>query len=169
MRAQDVINAQKDVFDWGTPKQGGMTASTFPLLKRRRQGLRLGNNFHWRLIRFTALQETFRVLITYHADIEHYTAYLGMEVGADTRLVMEYAYHGSHPGWHTHVGCGDIRKLPVGMLRGPWLLRLPGARRFSRRKLYTRGGVMTDQIALQIAATRFNLHNTGSDLFGRHP
>lgn len=170
MRAQDIINAQKDIFDWGIPKQGGMTSSAFPLLKRRKQGLRLGSNFRWRLIRFKSLQETFRILITYHTVVEHYTAYMGMEVGPDTRLIMEYAYHGTHPGWHTHTGCGDIRLLPIGMLRGPWLSRLPGARRFTRQKLYVPGGSgMTDQIALQIAAKRFKLHNKVGDLFGGRP
>lgn len=168
MRVQDIIQGQKDILDWGVPKQGGMAASVFPMLKRRKGGLKFGTNHRWRLIRFETAGETFRLLVVYHVAVDEYVAYLGMEVGQDTRLIMEFAYHGTHPGWHTHVGCGDVAQLPVGMLRGPWMRRLPNARRFSRRRHYTpSGGIMTDQMALQIAANRFNLHSKIGDLFGR--
>jgi hypothetical protein len=168
MRVQEIIHAHKDVFDWGKAQQGGMTASVFPMLKRRKSGLRFGGNHRWQLIRFRSLGETFRVLIAYHTLVDNYSAYLGMDVGPDTRLIMEFAYHATHPGWHTHVGCGDVRHVPPGVVIGPWQTRLPNARSFVRRQLYTpAGGPMTDQVALQMAAKRFNLHNQAGDLFGK--
>lgn len=168
MRVQDVIAADKDVLDWGVPKQGGMPPAAFPMSKRKKGGIKFGGNHKWRLVRFRALNETFRILIVYHTLVDEYVALLGMEVGSDTRLLIDFAYHGTHGGWHVHVACGDAHKVPLGVMRGKWVKRLPGARSFSRRNQYTlAGSAMTDHSALQIAANRFNLHTKSTDLFGR--
>lgn len=172
MRVQDIIKASKLVVDWGKPKLGGMMASVFPLSKRKRQSLRLGSLYKWRLIKFQALGETFRLLVAYHTKFDNYEAYLGAEVGPgpDLRLIATYSYHGTHPGWHMHAGCGDMRTLPIGVLRHPWLRRIPQSRSFVRRTEYVpRGGHMDDNMALYIAVERFNLYNKDDDLFGRRP
>jgi hypothetical protein len=166
MRVQDIIRAHKDKVDWGKPQQGGMTPSIFPLSKRKKQSLKLGCSYRWRLVRFDTLAESFRLLIAYHTLFENYEAYLAMEAGQDLRVIASLSYHGTHPGWHMHAGCGDTRKLPVGVLRHPWFRRLPAAKKFVRNVEYVPGGSqMNDAMALQIAAERFNLHNRAGDLF----
>lgn len=166
MRVQDIIKAQKEAVDWGKPQQGGMTPSIFQLSKRKRQSLKLGSCYRWRLVKFQALGEAFRLLIAYHTLFENYEAYLAVECGQDLRVIASLSYHGTHPGWHMHAGCGDTRRLPVGVLQYRWFRRLPAAKKFVRKIEYVAGGGhMNDNVALQIAAERFNLHNRADDLF----
>jgi len=127
MRVQDIIKAYKEIIDWGKPQQGTMAASIFPLSKRKRQSLKLGSRYRWRLVKFQALERSFRLLIAYHTLFDNYEAYLAVEVGQDLCVLASYSYHGTHPGWHMHVGCGDTNSLPVGVLRHPWFRRIPKA------------------------------------------
>jgi hypothetical protein len=147
-----------------------MNQSVFPLSKRKKQSLKFGNLHRWRLVKFEALGETFRLLIVYHTLIENFEAYLGLDDAKETKPIATYSYHGTHPGWHMHAGCGDVRKLPTGMLQLRWLRRVPNTQSFVRRTEYVPGGgQMNDNVALDIASERFNLYNGTNDLFGRRP
>lgn len=145
-----------------------MPPSAFPMSKGPKRSYRLGSAFRWRIVKFTALGQSFRLLIAYRDDIEEYRSILGMDVGGDTRLVAEICFHGTHPGWHAHADCGDVRNMPIGIQRWPERKRRPRGRAFHRSTTYvTALSKMNDAHALEIAASRYNLHKKPDDLFGR--
>jgi hypothetical protein len=145
-----------------------MPPGAFPMSRQPKRSYRLGSVYRWRLIKFEALGATFRLLIAYRPDVEEYRSLLGMDVGEDSRVLAEYCYHGTHPGWHTHAACGDVRESPIGVMRWPEMRRRPRGRARHRRVEYVRSGkLMNDAHALDIAVTRFNLYGRGDDLFSR--
>lgn len=164
MRVQEIISAPKTILDWGKAQQGNMGPSIFPLQKRKKQTYRLGGSYRWRLIKFEALGNKFRLLIAFSTQLDRYQAILGKEVGADLSVLMEYSYE--HGGWHVHASCGDTHSAPSGVMRGPWIRRIPKGRNFHRRTEYTKYEAgMSDNVALQIAIDRFNLGNERGTLF----
>ena len=165
MRVQEILRASKTITDWGKPQQGNMGAAILPMSKRPKRCYQLGNVWRWRLIKFIALNQRFRILVTYHIHVDKYQAFLAMEVGGDCRLLAEYAYDPSHGAWHFHATCGDTNKTPTGVMKGPWQRRIPKARSFHRRVEYTRSGAMSDNEALQIATRAFKLELIKGTLF----
>lgn len=168
MRVKDILRADKVITDPGKWRQDKMPATAFPLRKGKRSAYILRSAWRWRLVRFTALNHSFRAVIAYRQDVDEYRGYLGMDVDGDTRLILEYAYHGSHdpPGWHVHSTCSDIEELPVGVMRSPRLRRFPkGYRTHRRRLLVEAGSTMTDSLAYHLFAVRANLPLETVDLF----
>lgn len=168
MRVKDILRAQKVVTDKGKWRQEKMPASQFPLRGGKRSAFVLRAAWRWRVVQFTALGNDFRALIAYRPDIEEYRAYLGIVVDGDTRLVLDYAYHGSHdpPGWHVHSTCGPIEELPIGVMRSPRYRRFPkGSRAHRRNLLVASGSQMTDSLAYHIFAKRARLPEEPLDLF----
>lgn len=153
---------------WGTWKQEKMPSSAFPFGKGKRRSYMLRAAWRWRLIHFEALSEEFRVLVAYRPDIEEFLCYLGMDVGGDTRMILDISFHGrTHPGWHVHTHCGHVEDLPVGVMRSHIHKRIPrGMRGHRSRELVPSGGPMNDALAMHIASERLNLHEIGGGLFG---
>jgi len=168
MRFKDIFCADKDIQDWGEWRQMKMPPSAFPMSRGPKRSYRLGSVFRWRIVKFGALGQNFRLLIAYRDDIEEYRSLLGMDVAGDTRLIAEVCFHGTHPGWHVHADCGDVRNMPTGIQRWPEKRRLPSGRSFHRSTTYvTALSRMNDAHALEIAVSRFNLLKNADDLFGR--
>jgi hypothetical protein len=168
MRFKDTFRANKEIIEWGDWKHVKMPPAAFPLSYGPKRSYRLGSAYRWRIIRFGALDHKFRVLVAYRDDIEEYISILGMEVGNDTRIIAEVCFHGSHPGWHVHADCADVRNTPIGAQRWPGMNRRPKGRSRHRRTAYVVGySKMNDAHALEIAVKRFNLHQNADDLFGR--
>ncbi len=165
MRVQDILKASKQITDWGKPQQGNMGPAVLPMSRRPKRSYRLGSVWRWRLIRFDALGQRFRLVVCYHTQIDKYQAFLAGDVGKDCRLLAEYAYDPSHGAWHFHVTCGDTSKTPTGVMKGPWQHRIPKARGFHRRVEYTQSGAMNDNEALQIAIRVFRLDLMTGSLF----
>lgn len=154
-RAQDIINGNKNVTDWGKWQTGGMPSSTFPLSKRRGRSYRLGAAYRWRLIRFISEGYRLRLLLAYNLDKQQYRAILAVEADSDMTVVASYEYHGTHPGWHVSAACGDIGIIPQGVMIGPWQSRRPRTRSFHRHREF---GVTGDDSALNVAERFFKLH-----------
>lgn len=114
LRAQQIRSADKVVSDWGKWQMGGMPPSAFPLSKRRGRAYRVGSSYKWRVIHFTALEETCRLVIVYNAAKEQYRATLAVERDRDMICVASLEFHGTHPGWHLHGACADVDKHPPG-------------------------------------------------------
>ena len=170
MRFKHIFRADKDILNWGEWKQEKMPPGAFPMSRSPKRSYRLGSAYRWRIVRFEALSYTFRLLIAYREDVEEYRSILGMEVGSDTRIVAEVCFHGTHPGWHSHADCGDIRSMPIGIQRWPEMRRRPSGRSHHRSKTYVTGlSKMNDAHALEVAARRFNLHQTPGEMFGHKP
>lgn len=162
LRGQAIRSADKAVSDWGKWQTGGMTSAAFPLSKRRGRAYRVGSAFKWRVIQFSALGETCRVLILYNAGKEQYYAHLAVERGRDMIVVASLEFHGTHPGWHMHGGCGDLDALPLGSMRGGSRRRFPLPRRTHRRHDF---GISNEGAALDMAAKFFRLHKTEGEMF----
>jgi hypothetical protein len=161
LRSQQIRSADKVVSDWGKWQTGGMQSSAFPLSKRRGRAYRLGSSYKWRVIQFSALGETCRLLIVYNADKEQYRATLAIERDRDMIVIASLEFHGTHPGWHLHGACGDVGAHPVGSLRGPLQRRFPMPRTTHRRHLF---GITSEGAALDVAAKFFRLHKTEGEL-----
>jgi hypothetical protein len=152
MRVKDAIAARKKVLDWGNWREGGkVPRSAFYLVKSNQ--FSFGKAYKWRVLRAEALGLFFRVLIAYDPRKEQYYAYLGMESGADIKLLISYEFHGTHPGWHVHSACGDIAEVPIGRQKGPWSHRIPKPNR--ERKTNFR--ISNEPMALYAACRAFRL------------
>jgi hypothetical protein len=152
MHLKEIIRAEKAVTDWGKWRSGKMPRAAFPLSWSRQNFYRLGS-YRWRVLRFDALGGSFRLLIALHEPKEQFLAFLGIEVGADTRFIASYEFHGTHRGWHAVMSCDQIENLPIGVKTGPWQIRLPQARRRHRRVVF---GV-TENTATERAGKFFGL------------
>ena len=152
MRVKDIFMAEKKILDWGKWNQGGkVPKSLFYLIKSNQ--FQFGKAYRWRVIKFEALGEYFRVLVVYNLNKEQFYAHLGMEIGRDMKLLTSYEFHGTHSGWHVHSACGLIEHIPVGRQKGPWNRRIPRAKQHHRNTEY---GV-TDVNAADKACKAFNI------------
>jgi hypothetical protein len=161
LRGQQIRSADKVVSDWGKWQTGGMPPSAFPLSKRRGRAYRVGSSYQWRVIQFSALGETCRVLIVYNAAKEQYGATLAIERDRDMIVVASLEFHGTHPGWHLHGACGDIDTHPLGSMRSPLQRRFPKPRVTHRRHDFK---VTNEGAALDVAAKFFRLHKKEGEL-----
>ncbi len=114
-----IRNAVKEVQDWGKWQVGGMSASTFPLSKRKGHSLRFGTAYRWRIIRFLAADTRYRLLLAYSLGKEQFKAILASEGNNGLTVIAAYEFHGTHPGWHVSAACGDLTDVPAGVLVGP--------------------------------------------------
>ena len=129
-----------------------MPRAAFPLSMARENFYRLGS-YRWRVVKFDALDTSFRLMIAIHEPKEQYRAFLGIEVGTDTRFLASYEFHGTHAGWHSLVSCDRIESVPLGIKAGPWQHRLPLPRNRHRRMIF---GV-TERTAVDKAGRFFRL------------
>jgi hypothetical protein len=157
LRGQQIRSAAKVVSDWGKWQTGNMPPGAFPLSKRRNRSYRVGTAYKWRVIQFSALGETCRVLIRYNAAKEQYAAVLAVERNRDMTVIASLEFHGTHPGWHKHGGCGDVDALPAGSMRGGMHKRFPSPRTTHRRRDFR---AANDGDALDIARKFFRLDKT---------
>ena len=137
-----------------------MPRTAFPLSRPRNRFYRLGT-YRWRVVRFTALDAAFRLLIAYHSDKEQYRAVLAIEHERDMTVLAQYQFHGTHPGWHVLATCEDVETAPSGVMRYPGQRRLPPARQFHRRVEF---GIASDDHAVTKAAEFFRLHRVKEQL-----
>ena len=132
MNLKQIIRADKEITDLGDWSEGKMPRSAFPLSKVGTKGYRLGNR-RWRVVRLKALGCEFRVLITYSSTLAQYQATLGITEGQDTKVLAALEHHPTHDAWHAHVACDDVKDLPSGMRRGPWVRRLRRGGNYAHR------------------------------------
>jgi hypothetical protein len=161
LRGQQIRSANKVVLDWGKWQTGGMPQTAFPLSKRRGRAYRLGSSYRWRVIQFSALEVTCRLLIVFNISKEQYRATLAFEQDRDMSVIASLEFHGTHPGWHLHGACGEIAAIPLGSMRGVWQKRVPMPRMTHRRHDFR---VTDDSTALDVAAKFFRLHKTEGGL-----
>ena len=114
--------------------------------------IRLGKRFHWRTIDLAAGENKFACLVAYRRDKEEFASYLCLMDGTDMKLLARFEFHGTHPGWHVHVECAGIGKIPIGRMMWPGQKRIPRADRGHRRQRFA---VDSDEKALFIAAAAF--------------
>lgn len=158
MNLKELIKSPKEILDVGTWRDGDIKPKTaFPVKFRVRPKHR------WKIIRFSCLDKTYKLLILYRIDKEIYFAWLAVELSKEVAIVAKYEYHATHPGWHMHVieRC-KIEYAQAGRTGG-FPLRFPRGKAFHRRADF---GIQTDDEAQAKAVDAFGLGRTEGGLFG---
>jgi hypothetical protein len=155
-RLRRIVGAPKTEVKLGPWRAGKVPKKDFPMA---RQAYSLGSSFRWRVVSFSALDVECRVLIIYNPAKEKYEAILGAMGSADTLHVLcSYEYHAGEPGWHCHAACDDLARVPLGYMRGPWVRRVPAAKRTHSRQDF---GVQDDTTALHFALRCYKIDPKG--------
>ena len=127
MRLAEVLRGTKNVTEDGRWQSGHIMRSAFPLSAAKTKNYKFGPEYRWRVIRFDCLLETCRVLIVINEGKQIYRATLGIEEGADMKVLCQYEFHASEPGWHCHLTLEDHTAVPAGIVRSH-LRRWPQAK-----------------------------------------
>lgn len=155
---RDILKSEKlDVVvgPWSDEK---LKNRDFPL---RRTSYPLTRRWRWQVITFRARGRKFRILAAYHMLVPEYRAVLAEDVGNDSRIIANWEFHQSHPGWHVHSCCSDIDEITAGITRPLGVKRLPAAKNSHRRGLIINPGfVIDDSMATAIACRRYKIPHT---------
>jgi hypothetical protein len=112
MRVRDIFRSKKEAVVLEPWKQGDMPPSAFRL-RQNMKSVGQGKSYHWRIVRFGAGGENFRVLILWNEGKQIYRATLGHEVGEVVRIVCVREFHAREPGWHCHAVSQCKQGVPV--------------------------------------------------------
>ena len=107
MRLASVLRATKTEIAFGTWTAGHMPPSVFRVLKNQKT-MKLGASWSWRVLKFNALGNPFRVLVMLNDDKGICRATLGLEDDELVRVCCVHEFHPSEPGWHCHA-VEDVR------------------------------------------------------------
>jgi len=151
-----VILAQKSAIKVGSWRSGKVPRADFPL---GRNAFRLGSSVQWCVVSFQVLGAEGRVLVVFNPGKEKFQAVLGvMGVGSVLHVLCDYQYHATEPGWHAHASCEPASRIPAGVLRGPWIKRIPAPRAWHRRADFALDG---QEGALRFALDRYRIYEKG--------
>lgn len=117
MKLKTIIKAEKSNFDWGKWHAGHIQRSSFPLSKVKEKSYKLGKEYKWRVVRFTAHSKRIRVLIVLNEEKQIYRARLGVERDGDMVVLCDHEFHASEPGWHCHYTLQHIDSVTEGAVR----------------------------------------------------
>jgi len=150
-----IIAANKTNVRVGPWKNGKITRADFPLAKA---AYRLGSAYRWCVISFDALGASFKCAVVFNRGKSKYEAILGAVNDHALRVLCSYQFHEGEPGWHCHATCDAIDTLPNGVMRGPWVRRIPSAKKRHRRFDFS---IDNDQRAIQVALKRYRIEEKG--------
>ncbi|WP_156922520.1 hypothetical protein [Azorhizobium doebereinerae] len=131
IRLRRIVQAPKSDIKVGSWHSGKVPKADFPMA---RQAYGLGTSYRWCVISFVALGVECKVLVVFNAGKQKFEAILGAIVSGALRVLCSYEYHPSEPGWHCHAACDNVAKVPNGYMRGPWVKRIPHAKRAHKRQ-----------------------------------
>lgn len=155
---RDILRADKSDVVIGQWSDDKLKHRDFPI---RRTSYPLTRRWRWQMISFRVEGRRFRILAAYHSLVPEYRAVLAEEVNGDSRLIAQWEYHQSHPGWHIHSCCSELDELAVGVMRPPGIKRLPLAKNSHRRALFINPGfAIDDSVATAIACQRYRIPHT---------
>jgi hypothetical protein len=156
VQISDIIRGDKSAIQISDWKTGHITRTAFPLSRVKSRRYKLGSEYRWRTIQFTALGREFRVLIELNENKAIYRATLGLKNEEDITVICQHEYHNSEPGWHCHVSFGEVEKLPSGVMRSS-LTRWPKALLVQPEAVFP----VSQNNALSVAAERFRFRAQG--------
>jgi hypothetical protein len=158
VRGREAIKVKKTVVETGGWKvvtgKAKMSGSAFPIARSNR--IQLGRNWHWRVDTATADGVSYRLLTAFNADLQEYRAWLTTPRGDSHLVVGQLEFHGSHPGWHCHVICGELDDAEAGQSHSRFATRLPDGGNRHRRQSFD----MTESRALELAFNFFRITGT---------
>jgi len=155
MTLREIVAAGKTNIKVGPWKAGKIPRADFPLAK---SAYRLGNAYRWCIISFDAVGGSFKCAVIFNRGKAKYEAILAVANGTALRVLCSYQFHEGEPGWHCHAACGAVDALPNGIMRGPWIRRLPLAKKPHRRREFL---IDSDQRAIQAALKRYQIEEKG--------
>jgi|SRR5215471_6326928 len=159
VRLKEIIRAPKTNIKIGQWRSGKVPRADFPIA---RAAYRLGNSFNWCVIEFEALSAKCRVLVVINEGKQKFEAILGvMGPSSSLRILCSYECHPSEPGWHCHATHDDVDTLTHGVMRGPWIRRVPGARKVHRIPKYPDFKISADDAAIHFAQRRYRIEEKG--------
>jgi hypothetical protein len=159
VRLKDLVRAPKDNIEIGKWQIGKVPKADFPIA---RAAYRLGSSFKWCVIRFQALGCECRVLIVQQEAKQKYEAILGvMGPNGTLRILCSYEYHASEPGWHCHATHDEVDTVFQGAMRGPWVKRIPGARKIHRPQKHQTFKIGDSDAAIRFAIRRYKIEKKG--------
>lgn len=125
-----IVRAPKTEISIGRWVSGKVPRSDFHIAK---SAYGLGNSYRWCVISFTATVKDqpvqCKVLVVVNFGKQKFEAILGVGGNGPLRILCSYEYHASEPGWHVHAACDPVSKVPMGYMRGPWIKRVPHAKK----------------------------------------
>lgn len=160
MRLKEIVRAPKTNIEIGNWKSGKVPRPDFPIAKK---AYGLGSAYKWCVVKFIALGAECRVLVVFHEAKQKYEAILGvMGTNGELRVLCSYEYHASEPGWHCHATHDDVATLSHGYMRGPWVKRVPSARKPHRPKKHHTFRIGDQKNAIRFALDRYKIFEKGS-------
>ena len=161
MHLKEVIRASKSDIQIGKNwRSGKVPKADFPLAKG---AYNLGSAYKWNTITFQALGAECRVLVVFNEGKQKYEAILGV-IGSRgvMRVLCTYEYHASEPGWHCHATHDDSESISNTFMRGPWVKRVPAARKMHRQGKYQSFRIGDEGAAIRFALKRYKIEEKGS-------
>lgn len=153
---KDVIRSDKSDLDLGQWQAGHIPHASFPLSHVKGSKYKFGQSYKWRVVKFSALNNNFRVLIIYNAGKQIFRSTLGIEKGRDIAILCNHEYHAGEPGWHCHLTTGDSESLETGVRKPRQLKRWPKYGAESNRIFN-----VTEVNAITLVATRYRFQAQG--------
>ncbi len=156
LRLRRIVAARKSDIQIGVWHSRKVPRKDFPMAK---QAYGLGLSYRWCVVSFIALGVECRVLIVLNIAKQKYEAVLGTMGQGMLRVLCSYEYHAGEPGWHCHAACDELSRVPEGYMRGPWVRRLPAAKRTHSSQDF---GISDETAAQRFAFARYKIERQGS-------
>lgn len=153
MNLKDFIRADKTDIELGKWAKGHIPRTAFPMSLFKDKRYKFGQDYSWRLIKFSALGRKCRILIWFNKDKQILRSRFGVEANNDMIVLCDYEFHATEPGWHCHVSTKDISSVVPGQARDE---KIKWPRVSSRQEF----GV-TEASAVSVVATRYNFSAQG--------
>jgi hypothetical protein len=161
MSLKSIIAAQKTGIRAGEWKGGTIPRAQWPSRKAKSKAYKYGPLYKWRIISFYANGHECRLRVLFNKDAEIFRASLGVVENGDTKVLCEYEYHASEPGWHCHARCGDLADISSATIRYG-SKRVPDAGGKHRRTEFKFGKAeMDDDTAFSCAVSFFRVFEEG--------
>lgn len=157
MNLKALIGATKSYVRVGDWKQGEIPRAQWPSRRAKSKFYKWGPLYKWRIVTFSALGKDCRVLILLNEAKQIFRASFGVTENGDTRVVCDYEFHASEPGWHCHARCDELGTIDAGTNRFG-AVRLPKSNRPHRRMEFKFGkSVLSPVSAFNCAVTVFGI------------
>lgn len=162
MSLQNILSSSKSVSSTGNWTSGTIPRGDWPSRRAKAKAYKFGPAYSWRIVRFSCDGIDCRVRILLNESKAIFRATLGVVEASDMKILCDYEFHMSEPGWHCHARCGDIEDIDAARNRFG-SLRIPKARAHHRRMDFVfRHQPIEQSTAFACAMSAFRVGPTGS-------
>lgn len=138
-----------------------MPRKNWPSRKAKAKAYKYGKSYSWRVITFNSSHLECRVRILLNEQKQIFRASLGVTENGDTKMLCEYEFHASEPGWHCHARCENISEIDANRTRYG-AIRIPMAKSKHRRLDFTfRGQLLSKVTAFNCTIQFFKIEERG--------